>query len=107
MKQNFGCHLSLDASLIAVRVATEVFAFPIMQQLDFAARGAGCFFQFTCVSIAFAIRATDRLVFLYANSRAVSLATIVSGVKAGVPCPVAVVFSTFEITLIRGSNLSS
>ena len=34
-------NLSLDASLIAVRVATEVFALPIMQQLDFAARGAG------------------------------------------------------------------
>ena len=38
-------NLSLDASLIAVRVATEVFALPIMQQLDFAARGAGYLFK--------------------------------------------------------------
>merc|ERR1719342_327034 len=91
-------NLSLDASLIAVRVATEVLALPIMQQLDFAARGAGCIFLFTFVGVCFPIRATDRLVFPGAKTGTVSLATIVSGVKAGVPCPVAVVFSTFEIT---------
>ena len=41
-KQNVLLHLSLEASLVAVWVATEVFALAIMQECDFAARCAGC-----------------------------------------------------------------
>ena len=40
-KQNVLLHLSLEASLVAVWVATEVFALAIMQERDFDTRCAG------------------------------------------------------------------